>query len=263
MDDLTLLAQFDRDMRRDLVIPDMRRDALARVVRYVRPAPGMSVVLYSRLDATSADAAITEQAAYFTARNMPYEWKVYAHDRPADLGVRLLARGLVADEPDDVMVLDLATASPALLAPVAADIRPITTRTGLSDVISVLEAVWGRSFAWVTDRLGAHLAVPGYLDVYVAYADNQPVSAAWIYYYEGSRFAGLWGGSTLDGYRRRGLYTALLATRVQAALRRGYRYLTVDAGPMSRPIVAQHGFRRLTQACSYSWTPPDSAESPP
>ena len=54
---------------------------------------------------------------------------------------------------------------------------------------------------------------------------------------------------------KRGLYTALVATRVQAALRRGYRFLTIDASPMSQPIVASHGFQLLTYACDYAWKP--------
>ncbi|EQD40871.1 GCN5-related N-acetyltransferase, partial [mine drainage metagenome] len=56
------------------------------------------------------------------------------------------------------------------------------------------------------------------------------------------------GGATVPDYRGRGLYTALLAVRLQEAKRRGARFLTIDAGPMSRPIVEKYGFRLLTFA---------------
>jgi len=61
------------------------------------------------------------------------------------------------------------------------------------------------------------------------------------------------GGSTIPAYRKRGLYTAVLAARVQEAIQRGYRFLTIEAGAMSRPIVAAHGFQLLTTTWSYGW----------
>jgi hypothetical protein len=54
-------------------------------------------------------------------------------------------------------------------------------------------------------------------------------------------------------FRGRGLYQAVLAARVQAARRRGYRYLYIDASPMSRPIVARHGFEQLTTMQWFEW----------
>ena len=41
--------------------------------------------------------------------------------------------------------------------------------------------------------------------------------------------------------------------REQEAIGRGYRFLTIDAGPMSRPIVAKHGFRQVTEAYACEW----------
>jgi GNAT superfamily N-acetyltransferase len=120
-------------------------------------------------------------------------------------------------------------------------------------VISILEEVWGGSFAWVSNRLGGHLEIPGYLKAYVAIVEDQPAAVGWVYFHEGSQFASLWGGSTVDQFRGRGLYTALVARRVQEAIRRGYRYLVIDTSPMSRPIVEKLGFRLLTFAQDYQW----------
>ncbi len=44
------------------------------------------------------------------------------------------------------------------------------------------------------------------------------------------------------------MYPALLAVRAREALARGHRNLTIDASPMSRPIVEQHGFQLITYA---------------
>lgn len=243
-----ILALYDREERRDAFFPDMIRQVRPHVVRYTRPAPGANFILYSNLAGGDVEAVIQEEKAYFTSLGQPFEWKVYSHDQPPDLKDRLAAHGFVPDESEAIMVLDLHQAPPALLAPSQAEIRPVTQRQELGDVIQVLEEVWGRGFDWVWDRLGAHLAITGYLNVYVAYVGSIPASAAWIYFPTGSQFANLWGGSTRAAYRRQGLYSALLSVRVQEALRRGARFLTVDASPMSEPILRKLGFIQIATA---------------
>lgn len=254
LDVTEILALFDRDERQEIAYPGMTREVFPHLVRFVRPAPGMSFVLYSRLDERTADGAIAEQIEYFTRLDRPFNWKVYAHDRPADLVQRLAARGFVVDETDAVMVLDVGNAPESLLNPPAADVRRLTDPAQLADVVAVLEPVWETDFTWVHERLGSHMAIPGYLSVYVAYVAGRPVSVGWTYFNQG-HFAGLWGGSTLAEYRGQGLYTAVLAARVREARRRGVGYLTIDAGSMSRPIVARHGFEVISFATDCTWRP--------
>jgi predicted GNAT family acetyltransferase len=95
--------------------------------------------------------------------------------------------------------------------------------------------------------------VPDTLSVYVVYLDDKPVASAWIRYKNTSQFASLWAGATLPDYRRRGVYTALLAIRAQEALKRGMRFLTVDASAMSRPILEKLGFKLLTISYPCQW----------
>jgi hypothetical protein len=255
-----LLEKFDREQRIDITFPDMRKETTPRIVRFLRDPPGMSFVLYSKLDEDVADAVIAEQIADFRERQLPFEWKLYDHDRPADLRQRLLDQGFTAQDPDAVMVLELAEAPATLRAPVAADVRPITEREQLEDAIHILEAVYGGDFSWVRRRLGDHLAVPDYVSIYVAYVADEPACVGWTYFHPDSSFASLWGGSTVPHLRRRGLYSAVLAARVQEALRRERRYLTIDAGPMSRPLVARHGFALLTHAHACNWQAPAAEE---
>ena len=252
MDVQEVLALYDHEQRREIEFPDMERQVLPGIVRYVRPLPGMSFVLYSNLDEATADATIDEQIAYFRANDLKFEWKVYGHDRPADLVARLVARGFEAEPMDDIMVLDVAAAPPALLAEPAVDVRLLTDPAQLADVVAVGEAVWSGDFSWMYERMGGHMAIPGYLSIYVAYVAEQPAAIGWTYFYDG-HFAGLWGGSTVADYRRRGLYTALLAARVREARARGVPYLTIDAGEMSRPIVTRHGFQTITTATACEW----------
>jgi hypothetical protein len=123
---------------------------------------------------------------------------------------------------------------------------------GLNDVIYVLDQVWGGHNTWVHDRLGGHLQVTGYLSVYIAYVENRPASVAWTYFPRG-HFATLFAGSTIVEYRKQGLYTSLLATRIQEIRQRGYHFAVVETGNMSRPLVAKHGFQHLTTVHDYQW----------
>lgn len=198
-----ILALFDQQQRIEIEYPDMRKEVLPHVIRFVRPAPGMSFILHSRVNESNADAVIQEQIAYFKQRNQPFEWKVYDYDTPPDLKDRLVTHGFEPEDPDAVMVLDVREAPATLLEPLTADVRRITERDHLEDVIQVEEQVWGGNFDWIKTRLGDHLEIPGYLSVYVVSLEGQPACAGWVYYHAHSQFASLWGGSTVPAYRGR------------------------------------------------------------
>ncbi len=254
MNDSQLLALYDREMRIELDHPGMIKEAGPDLVRFLRPGPGMSFISYSRLTAENADERIREQIERFSSWNGPFSWDHYSHDQPSDLLERLIAHGFKPeDEPGAVMVLDLNQAPESLFETGGVSLRRIERREQLGEVIRIEESVWGGSFAWIEDRLGENLEIPGYLSVFVAEVDGQPASAAWIYFLPNSHFASLYGGATLPEQRGKGLYTALLAVRAREARQRGYRYLTIDAGRMSKPIVERRGFRYLTTVTSCVW----------
>jgi GNAT superfamily N-acetyltransferase len=260
MDHDALLALYDRELRRDMIEPGAAREVTDHVVRMIRPKPERSFIEYFTLDESNADAVIAAEVEGFLARDLLLTWKVFGHDRPADMLARLAAHGLTVDDEDVIMVLDLADLSPRLRAPVTADVRRLTDPAQLGDVVQVLEAVYQVGFNWVYQRLGRQMAIPDYLSVFVAYVAERPAAVAWTFYPEG-HFATLWAGSTLEEMRGRGLYTALLAARLQEAVARGKRFATLDAGPMSRPIVARHGFIELTTATDCRWV--EEASDPP
>ncbi len=91
------------------------------------------------------------------------------------------------------------------------------------------------------------------VSIYISYQEQQPASAAWIFFHAGSSFASLWGGATLPQFRNQGHYSLLLAARAQEARARGFSLLTVDASPMSRPILEKHGFQYLASSTPCKW----------
>ncbi len=264
MDRIELLEIFDREQRRDVTYYGTRREVTPEVVRHIPDKDGGlggGAILYSQLDASNGDRVIAEQRGYFAALDMEVEWKLYSHDQPADLPERLLAHGFVPDEPESVLVLDMDDAPAVYWQSVPPEIRRITEPAGIADVVAMEEAVWQEDKSWLAEMLTLELNAPGdIMRLYAAYVDGQAVSAAWIRFHPGTQFASLWGGSTLADFRRRGYYTALLAVRAQEARSRGFRFLTVDASPMSRPILQKHGFIHLTTATAYNWQPTTSDE---
>ena len=251
-------AQYDEEQRRDIPIAGMRREVVPHLVRYVSLWDNNSAILYSEVDETTADAAIQEQIGHFATLGHEVEWKVYSHDQPPDLAARLVAHGFQADEPEAIMVLDVANPPAALLQPVTLDIRRLTGPEGLEDVRAVEEVVWEEDRDWLVQQLTNEWHHdPHLLSIYVGYAGDQPVTAGWVRFDPRGQWAGLWGGSTLAAYRGRGFYTALLAVRLQEARAREVRFLTVDASPMSRPILEKHGFERISTAVACIWHPAD------
>jgi GNAT superfamily N-acetyltransferase len=248
-----LLVRYDKDLRLRIMYPEARKEITNNVVRIVRKAPGMNFVAFTIANESELPQAIQQEVEYFVPLNQPFTWKVYDHDLLPSLKNELVDHGFAPDEdPAAVMVLDVRNAPVAPRQPVEADIRRIDTAEGLKDIIYVLDKVWGGHNTWANDRLGQHLEIPGYLSVYAAYLNDEPASIAWTYFPHG-QFATLFAGSTIVEYRKQGLYTSLLETRLKEIRERGYRYAVVEAGAMSKPIVAKHGFQHLTTVYDYEW----------
>lgn len=260
MDHRQVLDVFDQELRVGWQDPTALLDRTAEVVRYLSISSPVAFISYAYLTPANLDRIIEEQIAYFEGLGREFEWKVYDHDWPPDMKDRLAARGFEVGEDEALAVLDLAAAPARLFEDTAADLRQITTPAGLQDVLSVQEQVWGEPFHWLVEELAGTMEKdPGNLLVYSAYADGQPVSNAWVRFHPGTHFASLWGGSTLPAYRGRGIYRALVGRRAAEARRRGYRYLTVDASPMSRPILERLGFEVLSISRPCVWHPANPA----
>jgi GNAT superfamily N-acetyltransferase len=250
----SLLTKYDKDLRLHILYPEARKEVTGDVVRFVRKAPSMNFVSFTFANEHSLDRVIDSELEYFAPMAQPFTWKVFEHDLLPSLKDNLTVRGFAEEEdgPADVMVLDIQSAPADLFQPVKTDIRRVTDRDGLKDIVQVLDAVYGGHNTWVYDRLGLHLQYKDYLSVYVAYVDDQPASIAWTYFPRGS-FATLFAGSTVPEHRKKGLYTNLLSVRLQEIRSRGYPFAAVETGDMSRPIVAKHGFQHLTTVWDYQW----------
>lgn len=248
MDRIEMLALYDRYERREAEWPQYRKEVSGDLIRMISlQDDGHNMVIHSCFTEADADVAIETELAYFKRLGRGFEWKFYSHDRPADMKARLAAHGFTIGEEEAIVALDLGKLPAELAAPHSHDIRKVIDERGIADFAAVNAEAWpGEGHASDMANIGEILRkTPDRMSAWVAYVEGIPVCAARVDFPVGSPFASLWGGATLEPFRKRGIYTAILSARAQEAVARGYRFLTVDASPMSRPILIKHGFLLL------------------
>ena len=253
-------AAFDAQIRRNTRAdePGAVVEADAGVLRQVAPGTQTSRITWSELTSDYADAVIAAQVRYFTARGTPVEWKLYDYDQPADLARRLLAAGFVADDEELMLVAETAAIDSGVKLPDGVRLELVTDQAGVEAMMAVHDlAFTGHPSPELGEQLVTQLReAPELVQMVIAMAGDEPVSAARAEFIPGTDFAGLWGGGTIPAWRGRGIFRALVAYRAGLAAARGYRYLQVDALPASQPILQRLGFKPVASTTPYVWTPP-------
>lgn len=208
------------------------------------------------LEGEAVDELIARQLAFFAERGIGFEWKLHGHDLPADLPDRLRAAGFRPEEQETVVIAHVAELAVEVTVPDGVGIHEVTERSGMARIAGLEEVVWDEDHSWLDDLWDEREADPDGLRIFVAEAGGRTVSAGWVRFPSGTEFATLWGGATLEEWRGRGIYRALVARRAALAAERGCRYVEVDASDDSRPILERLGFTPVTTTTPYIWSPP-------
>lgn len=277
LDPAQLLARYDEQERFGAAGPGGETVEQVGPVRRVRYAADHGFVTARDLDPSRADAAIREQVAYFAAldggRGCRFEWKVYGHDRPADLGARLEVAGFAPDDVEALVIgstADVLRATEGTRVPDGTRLREVGDDTFEADARRVADLhteVWGEPIRGYAERLvRSKRADPRGVRLYVVETDDDAprlLSAARLELRLGpdagapplSDFAGLWGGATVADWRGRGIYRSLVRRRAEHAAEAGVPYLQVDASPDSRPILERLGLVQVDWTRPYVWSP--------
>ena len=194
-----------------------------------------------RLEAGEVEEVRAELHELLRARGRTgLTWEVGTHATPGDLTERLLALGLIDDEPSP-HVVGMVLTEPLAAAPPDVEVRrPETTEERLA-AETIAAIAFGEPMPTEPppprdDRNGA---------VYLAFVDGKPVARASAAF--GEHAVSLFGGATLPEARGQGAYRALVAARWADAVARGTPVLVTQASPMSRPILARLGFREVCE----------------
>ena len=219
------------------------------------PDATFNAVVAARFPAEAVDAQIEAVLAHFRRWARPVTWHIGPSTRPADLGDRLSAHGLVheEDEPGMAVALDPAPASPP--APAGLTIEAVRDARGLADWVAVwlfpVPATGRRRALDVLCRRGLGDALPW--RYYVGRLAGAPGDTAEPLTTAGA--AAVHHVVTLPPPRRRGIGAAMTAHALREARGRGCRVGVLTASPDGRGLYHRLGFRAYCQFRRYVWAP--------
>lgn len=182
-----------------------------------------------------------------------FEWKTRGHDEPSDLDAHLRRAGLQQQEPETVMIGDAALLSGGA-PPRGVSIRRAIDNADVAGVALLHEEAFGPQPAHRVDELrGIVTEADESHQLWVAVVEGRVVSAGRLEIVRGTRFAGLFGGATLAGFRHRGVYRALTAARAAAAIATGAELVYAECTEFSRPILERSGLVAVTTTTPWLW----------
>lgn len=251
MDGESVKEEYIKD-RRAMSFAGYKREDLGDLVRQTPcEGKGGGWVYFPQFDEWDADRIIEEQIEFFRDAGLEFEWKVYDFDQPDSIAQKLVQHGFSQGEPEHLMVFDLEkTPSRSFALHEGIRIEAVQGKEDFQSMRRLQEEIWDRDLAWLFDYIAGNSDV---FSCYVAREGDEVVGSGWVEYSPGSQFPELHGGAVIPRLRQKGIYSALLATRLKEAASKGHRFLSVDAAPMSKPILERKGFVSLAVTWPYSF----------
>jgi GNAT superfamily N-acetyltransferase len=247
-DVVTAIEAAQWDFEPELSIPgvyEIRTDVLCLRISEASTSPLANKVVKS-VFTEDVDRRIDEVFSMYQAHDRPFSWWVGPNSRPADLRNRLERRGMRVE--DEYVGLALSTEE---YAP-----RPVTSKWVVADAVSD-EQLHGHalvsSVVWNLDPASTKTAVKERR----RYVDFSHRRGGYLVVRDGAKYVGnasyrmsadgqtmyLIGGAVLPGYRRQGVYRAMVEHRLDMAKQHGCVLATTQARlGTSDPILRRLGF---------------------
>jgi hypothetical protein len=216
-------------------------------------------VTYRDLGGADAEAvrSYVEQALdHFRAQPgvREVEWKTRGHDHAPGLHEALLDNGFAREDPESIMIGEARLLAVDVELPDGVTLRRVSDEADVRAMCAMQAEVFGDSESdAMANALLRRLAGGDGTELWVAEADGRVVSAGRLQPVRGTDFAGIWGGSTREEWRGRGIYRALTAARARSALRMGCTFINSDSTEYSRPILERSGFLKVSTTTPYLW----------
>jgi ribosomal protein S18 acetylase RimI-like enzyme len=198
----------------------------------------------------NADERIEQVLDTFRRRGSQAVWWVGPSARPDDLGQRLLAHGLVHHGNALGMAMELRNLrAPSM--PGGLKIKVIQDSETLRQYLDVFSLPPGveRAFRDLYVDLALQCGLPWYR--FVGVLDGEPVGISEVYL--GVGVAGIYGVTTVEWARRRGIGSAVTAAAFLAARAQGYRVGVVIATEAGSGVYQRLGFRSYCELSHYLW----------
>jgi ribosomal protein S18 acetylase RimI-like enzyme len=253
------LEAYDRQLRTDAETPGAIAVDRLGPLRLVTFAGGRGLVTYQDLGGAGAVTIggwVREALARYRADAAitRVEWKTRGHDRAPGLHDALVSSGFVPGEPESVMIGEARRLAAGVALPDGVGLRQVTSEPDVRAMCAMQAGVFGGPDAQDTaDAALRRLAAGDGMQLWVAEAGGQIVSAGRLEPVAGTGFAGIWGGATRPQWRGRGIYRALTAARARSALALGKQLMHSDSTGFSRPILERAGLVKVSTTTPYLW----------
>ena len=251
-----LLRIYDDQLRGEVEMASALTWARHGPLYWAKHVGGRGFVSYRSLTgADGLEALVDATVAHYAADPMitGFEWKSRGHDPVPDLDDVLRAHQFVREEVESVMLGEAVALAVDVPLPDGVTVRRIESGDDVRRMSALHAEVFGEPDDGGEEILHRLAQKQDDVELWIAEADGEIVSAGRLEPVPGTEVAGIWGGSTLAAWRGRGIYRALTAERARSALRRGYRFLHSDSTEFSRPILERAGFLKVTTTTPYEW----------
>ena len=182
------------------------------------------------------------------------EWKTRGHDHAPGLHEALVGAGFEPEEPESIMMGEARLLAVDVELADGITLRTVTDEPDVRAMSAMADEAFGDPVSDErAESLLHRLALRDGMELWVAEADGQMVSAGRLEPVPNTDVAGIWGGSTLKPWRGRGIYRALTAARARSALRLGRTIIHSDSTEFSRPILERSGFLKVSTTTPYEW----------
>ncbi|HEX8033270.1 MAG TPA: GNAT family N-acetyltransferase [Ktedonobacterales bacterium] len=210
-------------------------------------------VLRTDLPAGDADIHITKMLAWFDSRSVPMSWWGGPSRRPADLGVRLVAHGLISEGEDPGMAVDLHALNEDLPLPAGFAVERVRDGEAVRRWLRVLRIAHSRD----PDVSQVPLALYGPaafddadpLRLYIASVNGAPVATALVLLAAG--VAGVYYVATIPAARRQGIGAGVTLAALRDARAAGYHIGVLGASQMGVGVYQRLGFREYCKLTLY------------
>ena len=187
------------------------------------------------------------------------DWKTRGHDHAPGLRQALLDHGFEEHETESIMIGEAAGLVSDVTVPAGVGVRRVVDEPDVRAMVAMASSVFGDDATdRITTSLLRRLTLDDGMQLWVAEADGQVVSAGRLEPVADSELAGIWGGATLPEWRGRGIYRAITAVRARSALAMGKTLVYSESTDYSRPILERAGLVRVSTTTPYTWRPGSS-----
>lgn len=254
-----LRAAYDAQLRTDAETPSAIGVTRLGPLRLVTFAGGRGFVTYRDLGDATAESIrqlVPDALAHF--RSDPdirrVEWKTRGHDIAPGLHETLLQNGFVSDDPESIMIGDAHALALDLPLPDGVTLRCVTDDPDVRAMSAMQDEVFGDPVSdEMAEALLRRLSLDDGMELWVAEAAGEIVTAGRLEPVAETEFAGIWGGATRADWRGRGIYRALTAARARSAIARGKTLIHSDSTDYSRPILERSGLIAVSTTTPYRW----------